>query len=256
MNKNKRCEIVKDLLPLYADDMCSDSSRNFVKEHLKECGGCRKELEDYRYNIGIPDTDEEKEAFASFSKKLKKRNFVKIVVSVLLSLALVASAYYVLFVPEYVVPYSDELLEAKIPVDKGVDVWVNLDNYFYVQSWDLRDEEGNYVVWDTEANAPMSTVLGQQAMASDHPELDMQTNFTRLFNDSDKTDHLWRIGASNEMGWCAQSNKISPVSGENPKVKNIYYLVMHPDEVSKMVDVISFEDYETHLIWSAQDVER
>ena len=36
----------------------------------------------------------------------------------------------------------------------------------------LRDEDGNYVVWDTEADGPMSTVLGQQAMASDHPELD------------------------------------------------------------------------------------
>ncbi len=231
MDKNKRCEIVKDLLPLYADEMCSESSKEFVKDHLKECDDCRQELEDYRYNIGIPEGDGEKEAFTSFSKKLKRRNIIKIVVSVVISLAVIASVVYVIFVPEYVVPYSDELLSAKIPIDKGVDVWVNLDNYSYVQSWDLRDEEGNTNIY--------LTVL--------------QTNFTRLFDDSDKTDHLWRIGALNEMGWCAQSNRINPISGENPKVKNIYYLVMHPDEVLRMVDEISFEDYEAHLIWTVPE---
>ena len=36
----------------------------------------------------------------------------------------------------------------------------------------LRDEEGNYVVWDLDADAPRSTVLGQQALPSDNPELD------------------------------------------------------------------------------------
>ncbi len=44
---------------------------------------------------------------------------------------------------------------------------VREDNGMY-----LRDEEGNYVVWDLDANAPSSTVLGQQALASDNPELD------------------------------------------------------------------------------------
>ena len=233
MDKNKRCEIVKDLLPLYADKICSESSKEFVKEHLKECDGCRKELEDYCYNIGIPESDEEKKVFASFSKKLKKRNIIKIVVSVALCLAIVACASYVLFVPEYVVPYSEDLLEAKIPVDEGVDVWVNLDNYSYVQSWDLRDEEGDTNIYLTV----------------------METNFTRLFEDNDKSDNFWRIGKTATMGWCAHSGRTSPVSGENPKVKNIYYLVMHPDEVLHMVDEISFEDYEKHLIWTVDDVQ-
>ena len=36
----------------------------------------------------------------------------------------------------------------------------------------LRDAEGNYVVWDLDADAPCSTVLGQQALPCDKPELD------------------------------------------------------------------------------------
>ena len=36
----------------------------------------------------------------------------------------------------------------------------------------LRDAEGNYVVWDLDADAPCSTVIGQQALPCDNPELD------------------------------------------------------------------------------------
>ncbi len=39
------CEIIKDLLPLYHDGVCSDESKRFVNKHLSECTGCSKELE-------------------------------------------------------------------------------------------------------------------------------------------------------------------------------------------------------------------
>ena len=39
---NEYCEIVRDLLPLYVDDVCSGSSREYVKEHLSSCGECRE----------------------------------------------------------------------------------------------------------------------------------------------------------------------------------------------------------------------
>lgn len=87
MDKQKKCEITKDLLPLYADEICSQSAREFVEEHLKECEDCRQELEDYRYNTGLPEPGEdERDVFVKFSKKLKKRNIIKVVVSVFGSL--------------------------------------------------------------------------------------------------------------------------------------------------------------------------
>lgn len=36
------CNIIKDLLPLYLDDCCSEESRAAVEGHLKECGECKK----------------------------------------------------------------------------------------------------------------------------------------------------------------------------------------------------------------------
>lgn len=38
------CEIILDLLPLYADDCCSDESRRLVEHHLASCEGCRTAL--------------------------------------------------------------------------------------------------------------------------------------------------------------------------------------------------------------------
>ncbi len=38
------CDIVRDLLPLYEDGLCSEESRRAVEEHLKTCEACRKRL--------------------------------------------------------------------------------------------------------------------------------------------------------------------------------------------------------------------
>ena len=34
------CEVIRDLLPLYADEACSEKSRAMVEEHLRECEAC------------------------------------------------------------------------------------------------------------------------------------------------------------------------------------------------------------------------
>ena len=37
-----KCEIIRDLIPLYLDKVCSEDSRKLVEEHLAECSECRK----------------------------------------------------------------------------------------------------------------------------------------------------------------------------------------------------------------------
>ena len=38
------CEIIRDLMPLYLDDCCSEGSRRLLEDHIKECDSCRKLL--------------------------------------------------------------------------------------------------------------------------------------------------------------------------------------------------------------------
>ncbi|MBQ8927057.1 MAG: zf-HC2 domain-containing protein [Oscillospiraceae bacterium] len=39
---NTDCEIIRDLLPLYAEGLCSPASRALVEAHLEGCGACRQ----------------------------------------------------------------------------------------------------------------------------------------------------------------------------------------------------------------------
>ena len=42
------CNIVRDILPLYVEDMVSEETAKFVKEHLENCPECTKEFEDMK----------------------------------------------------------------------------------------------------------------------------------------------------------------------------------------------------------------
>lgn len=42
---NENCFLIKDLLPLYIDDLCSKGSTKIIKNHLETCSECRKEYE-------------------------------------------------------------------------------------------------------------------------------------------------------------------------------------------------------------------
>ena len=47
---NKNCEVIRDLLPLYADDACSEESRRLVEGHLAECPDCSGMLQRLKNN--------------------------------------------------------------------------------------------------------------------------------------------------------------------------------------------------------------
>ena len=45
---NLSCDIIRDLLPLYAEELASADSADAVEEHLLGCESCRKAYEDMK----------------------------------------------------------------------------------------------------------------------------------------------------------------------------------------------------------------
>lgn len=81
------CEIIRDLLPLYAEDMVSEKSKEAVEEHLEECEDCKAFYQ--RMTAPEPSVQfdvEEAKSFQSFVKKKKWSFGCKVA---LLSVALV-----------------------------------------------------------------------------------------------------------------------------------------------------------------------
>lgn len=48
------CNVIRDLLPLYAEDMVSPESKALVEDHLQGCESCTKELEDLKNTPKLP----------------------------------------------------------------------------------------------------------------------------------------------------------------------------------------------------------
>ena len=228
MKTSVTCEIVQDLLPLYADDVCSDSSKAFVQEHLAVCANCRQTAAAGALQIEIPFLKQQK-ALRKFKKKMTRKNLFIAVLGFVLSACLLVGVGYALFVPEFVVPYSEDLLYAHIPSDQGIDVKININNYKQVQTWSVTDEaSGKTDVYLTVT----------------------QTLFTKLYTPEDKSDYLWRTNNDGCVDF--HSGVYHPYSfgATDEDVQNIYYLEMPPEDVLTMTDGISFEGYNTYLIWT------
>lgn len=72
---NISCEIIKDLLPLYHDGVCSEDSKSMVEEHIEHCESCRDELQAMESELPIANRTEnlvEAEAVKKLSKRWKK----------------------------------------------------------------------------------------------------------------------------------------------------------------------------------------
>lgn len=59
MKDNVNCGVIRDLLPLYADEVVSPESRELVDGHLEGCEGCRRELEELTRDVSLPPEQDE-----------------------------------------------------------------------------------------------------------------------------------------------------------------------------------------------------
>ncbi|MGL5694304.1 MAG: zf-HC2 domain-containing protein [Peptostreptococcaceae bacterium] len=90
MNKVS-CEVIKDLLPLYYDDICSDASKVIVNEHISQCSSCSEELRLIKESLDCIDSkskEGDKEELLNISQKLKSNRRKSILIGVIVSLVL------------------------------------------------------------------------------------------------------------------------------------------------------------------------
>lgn len=150
---NKKCDIIKDLLPLYAENMCSDDSRQAVAEHIDECESCRNELNKINTDVTIQaDSD------AAMLRRIKKRARIeKVVISIVSVIIILTILWFVQFFlinTDCVMDYEKYNLAENVTVEVDDDglLWLCTDDeastydYYYPMPVDANgvkmDENG------------------------------------------------------------------------------------------------------------------
>lgn len=89
-NLSKECEVIKDLIPLYVDGVCSDESKARVEEHIEHCPDCLMTVERMKSKLVLPMEDStDVKGFRKFvNKKIWGRALAVILVFVLLWIVL------------------------------------------------------------------------------------------------------------------------------------------------------------------------
>ncbi len=109
----ENCYLIKDLLPLYIDDLCSKESTGIIKNHLADCSECKKEYEQLTNQPEIKVINDNSadliKGVGNMFKKDKKKAIIK-TVSIFLVVLTLLGIFAFLKVP---------LMLYKIEFDKG-----------------------------------------------------------------------------------------------------------------------------------------
>lgn len=101
MNK-ENCSLIKDLLPLYIDDLCSNESMKIIKKHLADCSECSKEYEQLtnqpKIKIVNDNSTELIKGVGKMFKKDKKKAIIK-TISIFLAVFILLGVFAFLKLP-------------------------------------------------------------------------------------------------------------------------------------------------------------
>lgn len=88
------CKIIEDLLPLYADKVCSEESGALVEKHIAECGKCRAKLEAMTEEIPKSSENIPEMKNGNAFKKYHRRYVRLVVITLLLCAAVMIPAVF------------------------------------------------------------------------------------------------------------------------------------------------------------------
>ncbi|MBB4826235.1 hypothetical protein HNO89_003472 [Sporosarcina luteola] len=82
-----KCNVVKDLLPLYVDGICSEDTIEIVEEHVRDCDKCKAHLMMMQTDYVETIPEEVRDAVKPF-KKINKKRRIQVVVAIVLTFLL------------------------------------------------------------------------------------------------------------------------------------------------------------------------
>jgi len=136
---NIPCAVVRDLLPLYAEDLTSEESADLVREHLETCAGCREQLAALRQPK--EEAPQDPAPMKRLKKELRKRRRRTAAIAAL-GVFLILFAVLAHVMEEKPLSYSPELLsvEGAVPYDPAAESALSTSvNHYQPEGWQTAE---------------------------------------------------------------------------------------------------------------------
>ena len=117
------CSVVRDLLPLYAEEMIEEETRALVDEHLEECSECSQKLEEIKAAAAVPAENtavDTAKPLLALKKTINKRRRITAAIAALCVFILLFSAFHRIN-EWHQVPWEEGLIQVT-GVEKMADV--------------------------------------------------------------------------------------------------------------------------------------
>ncbi len=148
----KNCDLVRDLLPLYTENLCSEESRQTVAAHLAECSECAAQLNKMNQDIRVKADDD-----IAVMRRIKRRiRIEKIIIALVVIAALLIAMYFLFFWllnTDTEMDYNRYGLEdlVSVELDDNGDLWLVRDGFAMTAESvypTLSDTDGNHFGYD------------------------------------------------------------------------------------------------------------
>ena len=138
------CNIIRDLLPLYVENIVSEDTASFVEEHLEGCVKCREELKAVKAAGEIEKTcnstagirEKEAEPLRALRRKMRRKRIWTVLWSFLATLVLVGGVFCMFQFVGFVSGSEDIRLDAEFQYEEGA----YLNQEFVLHMYQMQDK--------------------------------------------------------------------------------------------------------------------
>ena len=150
------CGIIRDLLPLYIDDVCNEDSRDAVEKHLAECEKCRNDYEAMK-NTG-DFVERKKESFKDMKMETSLKNVKTRINKKIRNIILGAIAVVIVFTSGFCLLFETAIKEVNLG-EVSVSAKVHsLESQRDISTEEVTDSESVTIFSDEEDNSEIVNV--------------------------------------------------------------------------------------------------
>ena len=168
------CSIIRDLLPLYAEDLASQDTRELVDEHICSCEDCKSILNSMKQATPIP-VEASPESLNKVKKTIRRTRVVSVMAAVMTVITIASVVFTYMFTPFQLT--KDQALEDFYVREDGAVV---LDYSPYVtgrslsgmnENWFIHQYSTRYDIWKGDNRKSIVELYGSDGIITEEEKL-------------------------------------------------------------------------------------